>query len=173
MTLTVQSHELTSVFGLQSLGFEGFRTVASLRDEGLNGFAAEPGVYLVIRCNTLPPRFLATGTGGHFKGQDPNVPVSRLTEEWVGGALVLYVGQAGSNSNGTLRRRIGDLIKFGAGDPVGHRGGRLVWQLQGAEELLVCWQTVQHDNPRNVERELIQAFKSFHKGRRPFANLRD
>ena len=71
MTLTVQSHELTSVFGLQSLGFEGFRTVASLRDEGLNGIAAEPGVYLVIRCNTLPPRFLATGTGGHFKGQDP------------------------------------------------------------------------------------------------------
>ena len=57
-------------------------------------------------------------------------------------------------------------MKFGAGDPVGHRGGRLVWQLQGAEELLVCWQTVQHDNPRNVERELIQAFKSFHKGRR-------
>ena len=100
MTLTVQSHELTSVSGLQSLGFEGFRTVASLRDEGLDGIAAEPGVYLVIRCNTLPPRFLAAGTGGHFKGQNPNVPVSRLTEEWVGGALlVLYVGQAGSNSN--------------------------------------------------------------------------
>ncbi len=173
MTLTIEPMEMTSVSGLQRLGFEGFRTVESLRDKGLDSIDAEPGVYLILRCSSVPPRFLAVGTGGHFKGKDPNVTLSRLGQEWVEGALVLYVGQAGSNSQGTLRRRIGDLIRFGSGAAVGHRGGRLVWQLRGSGDLVVCWQTVQHDDPRSVESELIRAFKSFHDGRRPFANLRD
>ena len=89
------------------------------------------------------------------------------------GALVLYVGQTGSNSCGTLRRRINDLISFSAGHPVGHRGGRLLWQLQDAQELQVAWKRVTNGDPRDVKKGLIQAFKARHKGRRPFANLQN
>ena len=173
MASTIESNDLTSISGLRDLGFQGFRRIANLRGEGMDGVATEPGVYLVVRCSVSPPRFLAVGTGGHFKGQDPNVPISRLTEEWVSGALVLYVGQTGSNSKGTLRTRIRELIRFGEGVPIGHKGGRLVWQLQEAEKLQICWRTLQHDNPRGIEKELIRTFKTFHEGRRPFANLRD
>ena len=173
MTTIIESDDLTSVSGLRSLGFRGFRTVASLRLRGLDVVPAEPGVYLFLRNGASPPRFRAVGTGGHFKGRDPNVYVSRLTAEWVDDALIVYVGQSGSGSQGTLRKRIGQMVRFGEGYPVGHWGGRLVWQLQDAEELQICWQTTQDDNPRDVEKELIHAFKSFHEGRRPLANLRD
>ena len=167
------SDQLASIPGLRRLGFEGCRTVASLRNEGLDGVPEEPGVYLIIRTNAVPPRFRKVGTGGHFKRKNPNVPLSRLEEEWVEGALVLYIGQAGSKSKGTLRNRIDLLIKFGDRKPVGHHGGRLVWQLADADELKICWKTVLNEDPRNVESRLIQDFKTLHGDRRPFANLRD
>lgn len=167
------SGKLTSVPGLRRLGFEGYRTVANQRGEGLDDVPEEPGVYLVIRTNNTPPCFLDVGTGGRFKGKDPNVSLSRLEQEWVQGALALYVGQAGSKSVGTLRKRIGELIRFGEGEPVGHYGGRLIWQLHDADELMVCWKTLQNGDPRNVEKKLIQDFKKLHEGRRPFANLQD
>ena len=118
------------------------------------------------------PGFLAIGTGGHFKGKDPNVPIARLAREWVDGALVVYVGQAGTRSAGTLRKRIHQMIRFGEGSPVGHWGGRLVWQLEDAAALQVCWKVVRDTTARTAEKELIGAFKLIRGGRRPFANLR-
>lgn len=162
------SGKLTSVSGLRCLGFEGYRTVASLRDEGLRDIPEKKGVYLVIRTNNTHPRFLKVGTGGCFNGKDPNVCLSRLEREWVEDALVLYVGQTG-----TLRERIRELIRFGEGNPVRHHGGRLIWQLDDSDALMVCWKTVQNEDPRNVKKELIQDFKKYHEGRRPFANLKN
>ena len=119
------------------------------------------------------PQFLEVGTGGYFKNKDPNVPISRLVSHWVEGALIVYIGQSGSGSKGTLKKRISDMIKFGQGGRVGHRGGRFVWQIRGVEGLLFCWKEIWEDDPRNVEKELIKTFKSIYGGRRPFANLRD
>lgn len=167
------SDSLTSVAGLRSQGFDGFVTVADLRLQSRNDIPALPGVYLVLRDCASYPEFLDVGTGGHFKNKDPNVPVSRLKDEWVDGAVAIYIGQTGSRSKGTLKKRIGELIRFGQGSLVGHRGGRLIWQLRAADRLLVCWKEVVDDDPRKFEKELIEAFKSAHGGRRPFANLRD
>ena len=164
---------LTSVPGLRHLGFRGFRTVANLRDEDPAGVPGDPGVYLVIRTSTAPPHFLTVGTGGWFKGKDPNVSCSDLKENWVPDALILYVGQAGSGSNGTLRKRIDTLIRFGKGSRIGHRGGRYLWQIHDADELTICWKVLQDDDPRDVKRKLILSFKMLHEGRRPFANLQD
>ena len=171
--LTSSADQLESLPSLRALGFQGFRTVAELRSGALDAVPAEPGVYLAIRACASPPRFLAVGTGGHFKGKDPSVPIARLASEWVDGALVVYVGQAGTRSTGTLRKRICQLIRFGEGSPVGHRGGRLVWQLEDAAELQVCWKEVRDTPARTAEKALIEAFKSIHGGRRPFANLQN
>ena len=160
---------LKAVAGLRNLGFEGFLTVADLRCGNRNGVPAESGVYLVLRSCASSPEFLEVGTGGHFKSKDPNVSIARLKDEWVEGALIVYVGQLGR----TLKKRINELIRFGQGSRVGHRGGRLIWQPRGADRLLVCWKEIADDNPKQFEKELIEAFKSAYGDRRPFANLHD
>jgi len=169
----IDPDSLESVAILRSQGFDGFVTVAHLRSVNRSSVPAVLGIYLVLRDSTSCPEFLAVGTGGYFKNKDPNVPVSRLKDEWVEGAVIVYVGQSGSNSKGTLKKRVGELIHFGQGKRVGHRGGRLIWQLRDADGLLVCWKQVLHDDPKDFEKALIEAFKSVHDGRRPFANLRD
>jgi hypothetical protein len=37
-----------------------------------------------------------------------------------------------------LRRRLTQFGQFGGGEPAGHRGGRLIWQLADADDLLVA-----------------------------------
>ena len=162
-----------SVTGLRRQGFKGFTTVKDLRLAVQTIVPDAPGVYLFLRIRVSPPVFLETGTGGFFKGKDPNVPLARLDSEWVEGALVVYVGQAGSRSKGTLRRRVDRMLRFGEGVCVGHWGGRMVWQLEDAKRLVVCWRPVTERDPGHVETALIRSFKSLHGGKRPFANLRD
>ena len=93
--------QLETISGLQALGFQGFRTITELRSGTLDTVPQGPGVYLVMRTAATPRDFLAIGIGGHFKRRDPNVPITRLASEWVDGALVVYVGQAGTRSIGT------------------------------------------------------------------------
>ncbi len=126
----------------------------------------EGGVYLVLLPKLGRPPFLVPGSGGFFKGKDPNVPKSELRSNWVDGAKVLYIGKAG----GSLQTRVRALVRFGHGHPVGHRGGRYLWQLRSSDELRVCWMTTPGKNPRDVERRLIQEFREKY-GQRPFANL--
>jgi len=132
----------------------------------------EKGVYLVLH-NPLKPTFLNIGTGGFFKGRDPNVPLSYLTAKWVNNAKVIYIGKAGGQGiKATLHSRLKQYFSFGQGKNVGHWGGRLIWQLANSRDLIVCWKTLTVDEPRDVESFLIENFKEQF-GRRPFANLSD
>ena len=79
-------------------------------------------------------------------------------------AAVVYIGKAGS-----LSERVGSLIAFGNGHAAGHRGGRYLWQLADAEDLLVAWRP--EDEPERAEAALLDAFRAQH-GVLPFANLR-
>lgn len=164
---------LKSVPALRRLGFEGFLTVNELRHAQRNAVPAEPGVYLLLRTLAAAPEFLVEGTGGRFKNKDPNESLDRLQEEWVEGALIVYVGQSGSRSKGTLARRVEQMIRFGQGARVAHWGGRLIWQLEDSDRLVVCWKIIGERGPRDVERALIKAFRNMHDSKRPFANLRD
>jgi hypothetical protein len=95
------------------------------------------------------------------------VPIERLQAEWVDGATVIYIGKAD-----VLRRRLQQYARFGAGEPVGHWGGRLIWQLADAGELLVAWHAlVATETARSLERRLLLHFGELYEGRRPFANL--
>lgn len=164
--------DLTSFKGLKELGFEGFLTIAQLRNGRLDEIPREQGVYLVTSDPGFTAEFLEAGSGGYFKGRNPNVPVSVLQTNWIAGALVINVGKAGgAGSRSTLRRRLEQYLKFGKGMPIGHYGGRYVWQLNNADQLRICWK-VTSDEPRDVERELIALFRTRH-GARPFANLQD
>ena len=144
--------------------FNGFVRVFNLRGDALKDIPDVPGVYMVLRDSVERPDFLVRGSGGYFKGKDPNVPLSELCANWVEGANVLYIGKAKS-----LRKRISQYLRFGDGKPVGHWGGRYIWQLADAQELIFCWMPVIGDADA-VETEMICRFRE-HYGSRPFANL--
>ena len=84
---------LASAASLRRIGFDGFVAVTNLLPGILFNVPALPGVYLVLHDRTSNPKFLEIGTGGHFKGKNPNQPIARLKDEWVDGAAIVYVGQ--------------------------------------------------------------------------------
>lgn len=132
----------------------------------------KPGVYLIARqdlSSLEPAAFVETGTGGAFKGKNPNVSIEILNRKWVLGTNVLYIGKAGGKS-ANLASRLRTFFRFGQGLPVPHRGGRYIWQLPTPEELLVYWCELENIAPREVEREMLLRFEEQY-GRLPFANL--
>lgn len=63
-------------------------------------------------------------------------------------------------------------MKFGKGEKASHGGGREIWQLADADDLIVCWAATTI-NAREFEKEMIKMYKSNHSGKRPFANMSD
>jgi hypothetical protein len=122
------------------------------------------GIYVVVRTASGEPEFLKTNPGGRFKGRDPTVPEEALRLNWVDGAEVVYIGKADE-----LRRRLRHFADFGAGKPIGHWGGRLLWQLAESETLLVVWKETPGEIPVDAESALIAAFRATF-GKPPFAN---
>lgn len=171
--------EYRTIDDLKKAGFEGFCSVEKLRED-LSGMPAVQGVYMVVYQGGGMPEFLEVGTGGLFKGKNPNVAVSELKSNWVDGTCVVYIGKAGGveangkKSNSKLQKRISDYLDFGSGEPVGHWGGRLIWQIKDSKDLLFCWKAIpeQEGNPVEIEKEFIADFKRQYGGKRPFANLK-
>lgn len=148
--------------GLEAAGFVGwvtFRAPIELGEAPQTG-----GVYVVIQAAGAEPDFLASNPGGRFKGRDPTIDVSALEANWVDGAEVVYIGKADN-----LRRRLRQFAQFGAGKPVGHWGGRLVWQLPRSSELLVAWRETPDEIPKEVETTMLTEFRAVN-GQPPFAN---
>lgn len=158
---------------LKEAGFSGFKPAAALRRTELSEVPDAPGVYLVVRDPEKTPVFASKSSGGHFRGRDPTVDSATLEANWVEGSSTLYIGKAGGGtSTNTLRKRLKTFLRFGAGEPVAHWGGRLIWQLQEVDSLLFCWRTTGTADAREVERQLLQEFIHAYQ-RRPFANLQN
>lgn len=127
------------------------------------------GVYVIHRTGALEPAYLDQSPAGRFRG-DPSVQRDALDANWVPGASVVYIGKA---KHGRLRKRLQEFVGFGRGGARRHWGGRLVWQLDLSEDLLVAWKVLGKDfDPGAVEAEMIAAFRD-HYGKPPFANNPD
>jgi hypothetical protein len=157
--------------GLAAAGFEGFQSVRDLRRTKLADVPCDRGVYVVLWPGQGEPGFRRVSAGGWFKCQDPSDPIADLRQKWVDRAQALYIGRAAGVGGGRrdLRMRIGQLLAFGAGLPIDHRGGRYLWQIAKSENLVVCWKVV--PDPAVAEGRLINQFERAY-GRLPFANLR-
>jgi hypothetical protein len=157
--------------GISQNGFEGFKSISALRASNCEDVPDHFGVYLIVRKDRAVPTFCEKSTGGHFKRKEPTVQITKLQENWIDDALVLNIGKAGPRKGRTLKKRLREYIWFGHGMPVGHRGGRYIWQLGEANDLLVCWRVLPDVDPENFEKDLILPFENVY-DRMPFANLR-
>jgi predicted nucleotidyltransferase len=151
-------------------GFLGFKTISSLRETGFREIPDRTGVYCVLTQSQEFPRFLLRSTGGHFRGVDPTREIQALKDKWIRDTQLIYIGESHQR---TLRRRIGELIAYGDGKPVGHSGGSALWQIEGSGELLVCWKIVRSDRARTAKQAIIDSFKESYRGKLPFANQRN
>jgi Uma2 family endonuclease len=150
---------------LRKAGFQGFVSIRELRHD-LAAIPDAMGIYMVLHRLEVRPTFKNPGTGGHFKGRNPNLKVELLESNWVEDTPVVYIGK----SENSLRARWKTRLRFGAGEPVAAWGGRAIWQLSEPEELVICWKRTP-GSPRESERKMIKDFQAKF-GKRPFANLR-
>jgi len=155
---------------IKAAGFTGFRTIKDLWNDD-SSIPNERGVYIVLTLEPSLKKFALKGAAGFFKQRNPNVSLEELQKNWVHDSHIIYIGQAGGNgSSSTLRIRLRQYLNFGKGKPVGHYGGRYIWQLQNPSDLLLAWKVLMHDDPKIVERGLLLDFISSY-GKMPFANL--
>ena len=154
---------------LKSYGFKGFKTVAELWSDK-SCIPKSKGIYLVLN-HSDDYDFILPGMGGFFKGRDPNITIEKLRNKIVPNSQVVYVGKAGRSSGAsTLYSRINQYLRFGQSKKVGHWGGRYIWQLKNHSELIFCWKETPNQEPRDVEKELLNLhIEQF--GKIPFANL--
>jgi len=158
-----------SINDVKSAGFTGFEKISSLMSNRCINIPKIKGIYLVLIDNK--PVFMKENIGGHFKGKNPTVPISVLESNWVENTIVIYIGKAGGGSSkATLKSRIKQYINFGGGQPVGHWGGRLIWQLSNNTDFKICWKETPNSNPREIEKNLISDFENIYY-KKPFANL--
>lgn len=154
----------TRIF-LEREGFEGFLTIAELRKGRITEVPSVPGAYVVLKTGHAD-EFLEVNPGGHFKRRDPSVSLGLLKAKWIEASDTVYVGKGND-----LRRRIKQFVDFGAGKPVGHWGGRYIWQLARADALVIAWvRAPEGVEAREVETELLDRFAAEFGGL-PFANL--
>jgi hypothetical protein len=169
MKPTVEQEPFT-VAGLERQGLLGFVTVRDLRSSKLDEVPKSPGVYAILRPLASTPAFLSKSAGGWFKGKDPTVAVAVLKARWLSGAELIYVGKATAGSKGRthLCYRLTKLLAYGSGKPVGHQGGRYLWQVEGSNYFVVAWRVV--DAPTTEENQLLSDFFAAY-GAYPFANI--
>jgi hypothetical protein len=145
---------------LENAGFVGF--IPILGELGAR-LPSEPCTYVVVWGGPGAPMVTSRSTGGFFKGKNPRVDVLMAQAKLVPDCPTLYIGRAGNGQS-----RVELLARFGRGEPVGHWGGRYLWQLDQQEHLLVAWRT--EADPITAESELLDEFE-FEYGQLPYANL--
>lgn len=155
---------VTGRVDLEQMGFDGF---VPFRDLPVSDVPAAVGVYAVLRPAETSVSFLPASTAGWSKGRDPSVSHEVLGDAWVDGVEVIYFGKAGGR--GGLRGRLSAYRRHGAGSRAAHWGGRYIWQLADAGQLLVAWKLTPDERPEAVEAALIATFVKA-TGLRPFAN---
>lgn len=171
ITLDKETVMFGSLEDIQKQGFEGFISVDELMRTHCSSVPNAAGVYLIIYPSTALPTFLQESVGGHFKKKNPTVTEAVLKSKWVPSTPVIYIGKAGGdNSIATLRSRLNQYMRFGMGEPVGHWGGRYIWQLSNNRSLQVGWNSSNKLDAREFEKQLISMFIESY-GKLPFANL--
>jgi hypothetical protein len=160
---------------LAAAGFLGWLIWDVLRAGDFTTVPCQPGAYVVLRQSTTSVD----------RANEPGRLVQRPGPVGACGAPAVGVGARRSRrlhrkgglpeaapGGGGATRAAREFGRFGAGEPVSHLGGRLIWQLADSDVLLVAWHAITWaEAVRDYEKRLLAHFAELHNGRRPFANL--
>jgi len=144
--------------GLEAVGFGGFAPFIGLVIETL---PTRRGVYVVLRESDQRPAFIDTNVITRRKAYE----VGRLEKKWLDGHTIVYIGMAEPVDG--LFGRLGDFSKQSSS----HTGGRALWQLVDAKDLIVAWVETPDHVAELVEKSYLRAYKAEFK-QYPFANWR-
>jgi len=145
---------------LDKAGFVGWVPLVGIQATALPKLH---GVYVVVRTAESERAFITTNAAE--KGTRAKAyPVTELENQWLTTTPVLYIGKA-AGSRGLAQR----LVPFGR-KATSHSGGRSIWQLADADDLLVAWRIARDASA--LEMAMIAAF-ALKFGQRPFANRRN
>ena len=144
--------------GLEAIGFHGFVPLIGL---DLNAVPRRRGVYAIVRESVTTPSFVPTNPVVKKKLYS----IDALTRKWIPGSSVVYIGKA-EPVNG-----LSDRLRAFSRMATNHSGGRAIWQLTDAAELLVGWLETPNNVAEIVEKSYLRAFRDAHGGL-PFANWR-
>lgn len=145
--------------GLKSAGFKGFERFSAT---DLAKVPEGAGVYVLLREKGAPPVFVERSPAGPHQGREATAPLEDLRAAWVARTPLLYVGESK-----TLRKRITQFRRQGAGESANHYDGIYVWQLADSGDLRLAWR--EEADPVAAKRALLKEFREAF-GARPFAN---
>lgn len=113
----------------------------------------KPGIYFILAPKDMEIQFLPTARNSHA----PFYGVNILQEKY---ALckdreILYIGKASGQKG--LKQRLRQYMRYGWNEAVNHKGGRAIWQIEGAENLLLSYEICQDADAK--EHALLAAYK--------------
>lgn len=171
---------MSSCISKRDLIARGFLELAAVKDlrmglksSDLREELASCGVYAIVASEDYEPKFLS---GDEVNKEKIKVrkhkSIDELKRKWVEGTEVLYIGCAGVKRR-SLRKRLRDLVTHFEGrttEKGPHKGGEIIWQLEGSEEFQVLIKpTGGPPEPKRLESNLLIEFIKV-KGKLPFAN---
>ena len=74
--------DFNNIGAIEKYGFLGFKKLSDV----FNNNSSIPdikGIYMILYTDPNTPEFLITGTGGHFKGRNPNISMQALKYNWI------------------------------------------------------------------------------------------
>lgn len=163
-----------SIADLSEYGFVGFVPLKDWDESQIIGITQSDveGVYVVVRESMEVPTFLDED---HRKPRPKRWSAEAAADRWVPGVQVLYFGKgplrcSKAKRRKGLARRVGELQRHGYGGGANHYGGKLLWQIDDADALLIAWKPLHEGESAAIESGLIRGFDRI-MGRQPFANV--
>ena len=120
------------------------------------------GVYWVRVPDGMTVRFIEPKDTSFYSKKDLENKYARCKEK-----DILYIGKATGRRG--LSQRLRQYVKHGHGEGNNHCGGRAIWQIENADELVVTYEICEDATAR--ERKEIEAYK-VRNGCFPLANWR-
>ncbi len=140
-------------------------TLKELYESDCKEVPKDNGIYRVLVPDGMKIVFRSIAINVHA----PLYPAEVLQEKFskCKNKTVLYIGKASGRKG--LRQRLKQYMKYGWNEAVNHKGGRAIWQIEGADQLLLQFECC--EDADEVEHRLLREYQQ-ENGSYPLANWR-
>lgn len=160
---------------LRADGFSGFIPLKSfLKDAVIGDRPDVEGVYAIVRESAARPAFREDV---HRNPRPKIYSAAEAEARWVDGAQTLYLGKGplrklSKGRRQGLAQRLHELRAHGYDGSANHYGGKLLWQIDDMDSLIVAWKVLPAGAADANETALIHRFMKMDSLRRaPYANI--